>query len=210
VWQLKFHWNVSFAGGSLVATFMQGVMVGALVESLPVVNGRYGGGAFDWLSPFAVLCGVGLCVGYALLCACWLVRKSDGDVREDAYRIIPYLSLALLVFPIVVFMYALGESLPVLNRWIERPYLLIFPFIGVVAAIVLAVSVRRQSGRAALRNGQSYSRGCLLRARDPLLALHDPVRRYDRPSRGPSLQSGLQVLVCRHHRVPADAHLHGN
>jgi cytochrome d ubiquinol oxidase subunit II len=145
VWQLKFHWNVSFAA---VATFIQGVMVGALIERLPLVNGRYSGGAFDWLSPFAVLCGVGLCVGYALLGACRLVRKSDGDVREDAYRLIPYLSLALLVFLIVVFMYPLGQSLPVPNRWVERPYLLIFPVISVVAAIMLALSVRgRQDGR---------------------------------------------------------------
>ena len=104
----------------------------------------------------------------------------ERDVREDAYRLIPYLSLVLLVFLIVVFMYALGESPPVLNRWIERPYLLIFPFIGVVVAIMLALSVRRQSGRAALRNGQSYFRGCLLHARDLLLALHDSILDHDR------------------------------
>jgi cytochrome d ubiquinol oxidase subunit II len=170
VWQLTFHWNVSFAGGSLVATFMQGVMVGALVERLPVVNGRYGGGAFDRLSPFAVLCGVGLCVGYALLGACWLVRKSDGDVREDAYRLIPYLSLALLVFPMVVFMYPLGQSLRVLNHWVERPYLLIVPVIGVVAAIMLALSVRRrQDGRTFAMVILIFD-GCLLHARDLLLA----------------------------------------
>jgi cytochrome d ubiquinol oxidase subunit II len=170
VWQLKLHFNVSFAGGSLVVTVMQGVMVGALVERVPVVNGRYSGGAFDWLSPFAVLCGVALCVGYALLGACWLVRKSDGDVREDAYRLIPYLSLALVVFLIDIFMYALGQSLPVLNRWVERPYLLIFPVIGVVAAIMLALSVRRrQDGRTFAMVTLIFG-GCLLHARDLLLA----------------------------------------
>jgi cytochrome bd ubiquinol oxidase subunit II len=151
-------------------TVMQGVMVGALVERVPVVNGRYSGGAFDWLSPFAVLCGVALCVGYALLGACWLVRKSDGDVREDAYRLIPYLSLALVVFLIDIFMYALGQSLPVLNRWVERPYLLIFPVIGVVAAIMLALSVRRrQDGRTFAMVTLIFG-GCLLHARDLLLA----------------------------------------
>jgi cytochrome d ubiquinol oxidase subunit II len=140
-------WDASFAGGSLVAAFMQGLMVGALVEGLPIADGRYAGGAFGWLSPFAVLCGIGLCVGYALLGACWLVRKCDGEVREGAYRLIPYLALVLLVFLIVVFAYALAENLPVINRWIERPYLFVFPGIGVLAAIVLALSVqRRQDG----------------------------------------------------------------
>ena len=85
----RWLWDASFAGGSLVAAFMQGLTVGALVEGLPIANGHYVGGDFGWLSPFAVLCGVGLCIGYALLGACWLVRKCHGDVRDFAYRLIP-------------------------------------------------------------------------------------------------------------------------
>jgi cytochrome d ubiquinol oxidase subunit II len=96
--RLRWIWDASFAGGSLVAAFMQGLTVGALVEQLPVTNGHYSGGEFGWFSPFAVLCGVGLCLGYSLLGACWLVRKREGDVREAAYRLIPYLAVALLVF----------------------------------------------------------------------------------------------------------------
>jgi cytochrome bd-type quinol oxidase subunit 2 len=72
---------------SLVAAFMQGLTVGALVASLPIVDGRYSGGDFGWLAPFSILCGVGLCVGYALLRASWLVRKCDGDVRASAFRL---------------------------------------------------------------------------------------------------------------------------
>lgn len=137
-------WDASFTGGSLVAAFMQGLMVGALVQGLPVADGRYVGGAFGWLSPFAVLCGIGLCLGYALLGTCWLVLKCEGEVREAAYRITPYLSLALLVVLIVVFVYALTENLPVMSRWLERPYLFFFPVVGMLAAIVLALSVRRR------------------------------------------------------------------
>jgi cytochrome bd ubiquinol oxidase subunit II len=140
-------WDASFAGGSLVAAFMQGLMVGALVVGLPVANDRYAGGAFTWLTPFAVLCGIGLCVGYALLGACWLVRKCEGEVREEAYRLIPYLSLALLIFLIVVFAYALAEDLPVMNRWLEQPYLLVFPAVGALAAIMLAMSVQHRQDR---------------------------------------------------------------
>src|ERR1700726_4783177 len=103
----RWLWDASFAGGSLVAAFMQGLTVGALVEGLPIANGRYVGGDLGWLSPFALLCGVGLCIGYALLGACWLVRKCQGDVRDSAYRLIPVLSLALLLFLIAVFGFAL-------------------------------------------------------------------------------------------------------
>jgi len=140
--RMRWVWDACFAGGSLVVAFMQGLTVGALVEGLPIVDGRYAGGDFGWLSPFAVLCGIGLCVGYALLGACWLVRKCDAEVRDTAYRQIPALSAALLAFLVIVFAYALMVQLPVMARWLERPYLLTFPAIGVAAAITLAVSVR--------------------------------------------------------------------
>jgi cytochrome bd ubiquinol oxidase subunit II len=140
--RMRWLWDASFAGGSLVATFMQGLMVGALVEGLPISDGRYAGGIFGWFSPFAALCGVGLCIGYVLLGACWLVKKCEGEVREEAYRLIPYLSVALLAFLIVVFAYALAEDLPVISRWLERPYLLVFPVVGALAAIALMASVR--------------------------------------------------------------------
>jgi cytochrome d ubiquinol oxidase subunit II len=147
----RWLWDVSFAGGSLVAAFMQGLTVGALVQGLPISNGRYVGGDLGWLSPFALLCGVGLCIGYSLLGACWLVRKCHGDVRDLAYRLIPVLALALLLFLIVVFGFALVEQLRVMNRWLERPYLLIFPVIGAVAAILLAASLQRRSDQAPFR-----------------------------------------------------------
>ena len=142
--RLRWVWDLSFAGGSFVAAFIQGLMVGALVEGLPISNGQYAGGEFGWLSPFSLLCGVGLCLGYTLLGACWLVRKCEGEVRDTAYRLIPPLSISLLVFLIVVFAYALVENLRIMSRWLERPYLFVFPTIGIVAAIVLAVSVRHR------------------------------------------------------------------
>jgi cytochrome bd ubiquinol oxidase subunit II len=141
---VRWIWDASFAGGSLAATFMQGLMVGALVKGLPLSDGRYVGGIFGWLSLFALLCGVGLCLGYSLLGACWLVRKCDGEVRDMAYRQIPALAIALLVFLVAVFAYALAENIRVMALWLERPYLLVFPVIGAIAALTAASSVRRR------------------------------------------------------------------
>jgi cytochrome d ubiquinol oxidase subunit II len=140
--RMRWLWDLSFIGGSFAASFIQGLTVGALVEGLPIVNGQYTGGDFGWFSPFAALCGLGLCLGYALLGACWLVKKCEGEVREQAYRRIPYLAIGLLAFLVVVFAYALGENLRVIGRWLERPYLFIFPVIGALSVIVLAFSVR--------------------------------------------------------------------
>jgi len=145
--RMRWIWDLSFNGGSLIATFMQGVTVGALVEGLQVTKGEYSGGDFGWLTPFAALSGLGLCLGYALLGACWVVKKCDADVRDTAHHQIRTLAVSVLVFLVIVFAYALAEHLPILYRWIDRPYLFVFPAIGAVAAIVLGLSILSHNDR---------------------------------------------------------------
>jgi cytochrome d ubiquinol oxidase subunit II len=57
-----------------------------------------------------------------------------------------------LAFLVVVFAYALAENLPILHRWIDRPYLFVFSAIGAVAATLLASasSVIMTIGRSTL------------------------------------------------------------
>jgi cytochrome d ubiquinol oxidase subunit II len=140
----RWLWDAGFSGGSLVAAFVQGLIVGALAEGLPMQDGSYSGGAFGWFSPFACLCGVGLSLGYALLGACWLVAKSEGSLRERAYRQVPVLMAGVFVFLAIVFVYALAENFRIMARWLERPYLLAFPAIGAVAALLLIAGLRRR------------------------------------------------------------------
>jgi len=143
--QTRWIWTCSFGLGSLLASFMQGVMVGGLVQGLPVVDGRYAGGIFGWLSTFPLLCGVGLCLGYSLLGACWLVRKRGGAVRDIARRQLKFLAIGVFIFLVLVFLHALLNHLPILHRWIDRPYLFVFPAISAVAACVLASSILKQN-----------------------------------------------------------------
>ena len=97
-----------------------------------------------WLSSFAVLCGLGLCAGYALLGAGWLVLKSDGSLRDRGYRVIPWLMGAVIVFLACALFYALDMKLRVMDRWLERPWLLILPVLALVAAILMGIGVRRR------------------------------------------------------------------
>lgn len=139
-------WDLGFAGGSLAAAFMQGSTVGALVRGLPVgPDGRFiGHGAFDWLSPFALLCGIGLCLGDALLGAAWLVLKTEGETRDRAYRLVPRLLIAVLGFLASAFAASLDMHLRVMHRWVERPWLVAFPAIGLLAVAALTLGVRRR------------------------------------------------------------------
>jgi cytochrome d ubiquinol oxidase subunit II len=143
----RWVWSVAFSGGSLVAAFMQGLMVGALVQGLPVARGQYVGTEFQWLSLFSVLCGVGLCLSYALVGACWMILKCEGDTRSAAYRMVPPLSVASAAVLVLLLILALEDNLRVMSRWLERPYLFVFPLLGVAAAIALGVSVHWRRDR---------------------------------------------------------------
>ncbi|MGY3496357.1 cytochrome d ubiquinol oxidase subunit II [Bradyrhizobium sp. USDA 4502] len=140
----RWIWDLAFTGGSLVATFVQGMTVGALVEGLPMKDGHYVGGTFGWFSPFAALCGFGLVLGYSLLGASWLVRKCEGSIRERAYQLLPLLTVGVLAFLATALILALTMHFSLMERWLERPYLLIFPAIGAISAIGLLRSVQRR------------------------------------------------------------------
>jgi cytochrome d ubiquinol oxidase subunit II len=135
-------WDFAFVAGSFIATFAQGATIGALVEGLKVVGHRYAGGPFSWLSPFAILCGAGLCVGYMLLGASWLTYKTEDDVQALAFRMLPRLLAGVLIFLVVALIGAIFIDLELMNRWFERPVIFIFPCIGAIACGALAIAVR--------------------------------------------------------------------
>jgi cytochrome d ubiquinol oxidase subunit II len=90
------RWDAAFCLGSVVATFAQGVTLGALLQGIKVSGRAYAGGYWDWVTPFSMLTGASLVVGYALLGACWLIWKTSGAVHEDARRLARKLTPALL------------------------------------------------------------------------------------------------------------------
>src|SRR5258708_20663978 len=89
-------WDRSFAVGSLVAAFVQGAAVGAMIRGIPVVDGQFSGGSFDWVAGLPFLCGIGLVLGYALLGAGWLVLKSPDPLPSWPPIRIPVLAGAVV------------------------------------------------------------------------------------------------------------------
>jgi cytochrome d ubiquinol oxidase subunit II len=82
----KKAWDFAFFAGSLAASLSQGIILGAILQGIVVEERSYAGGWWDWLSPFSVLCGVALSAGYALLGACWLILKTEGEIQAKAFR----------------------------------------------------------------------------------------------------------------------------
>lgn len=147
-WVAKPHhrkWDIAFAGGSIVAAFAQGLVLGGLIEGIPIVDHRFAGGTFHWLTPFSVMCGVGLVIGYGLLGACWLAMKTDGPVEQKARRYARPLLLAVLAFIVIVSIWTPLEFERIAARWFNWPNILWLSPVPLVT-VVLAVACWRGIG----------------------------------------------------------------
>ena len=137
-------WDMSFIGGSLVATFFQGVALGAFIDGIPVVNRQYAGGGLDWLTPFSVFCGLALIVAYALLGCTWLIMKTEGPLQASMHKLGKPLALALLVIMGVVSLWTPLTHTDIAARWftlpnlfwfLPVPILVLVTFYGLIKAI---------------------------------------------------------------------------
>src|SRR6266850_1388235 len=117
----KRHWTFAFAGGSTLAAFCQGLILGGLIQGIKVENGAFSGGAFDFATPFAALCGFGVVTGYALLGACWLVMKTEGPVAERARAHAKLLLFGVLAFMAVVSLWTPLQFPRIAERWFSMP-----------------------------------------------------------------------------------------
>jgi cytochrome bd ubiquinol oxidase subunit II len=142
--RMRAVWDRGFFLGSTVVAFVQGAAIGAMIRGIPVVNGQYAGSPFGWLHPFAILTGVGLVLGYALLGAGWLVLKSDGKLRDWAYARIQWLAAGVLVALLLAFTVTFDYSILAHTNFQARSWALVFPAIGVLALAGLAVGVHRK------------------------------------------------------------------
>jgi cytochrome d ubiquinol oxidase subunit II len=134
----QWFWDLAFAGGSIVAAFAQGVAMGALVQGIPVVGRAYSGGWWDWLSPFSLLTGLALVVGYALLGATWLMLKTEGHVAQQALRAARVLGVALLGLIVVVSLWTPFLHEHFMRKWFAWPAMV---FVAPVPILVLVCAV---------------------------------------------------------------------
>ena len=132
-------WDIAFSGGSIVASFMQGVVLGGLLQGIAVTNGVFSGGPLDWFAPFTLFIGFATVAGYALLGATWLVMKTEGEVaataRQQALWLLPFVLAAMTIVSLWT-PFAIDR---IWERWFTFPnilYLSPIPILTALAAFV--------------------------------------------------------------------------
>ena len=148
--QHKPLWNGVFTAGSTVAGLCQGFVLGGMVQGVNVRNGAFAGGAFDWATPFGLLCALGVVAGYALLGATWLMLKTDGDMAHRAAAKAKVLLVAVLLFMAAVSLYTPLTNPRIAQRWFTLPNLFYLSPVPVLTAIVAVAQWRSIAARREL------------------------------------------------------------
>jgi cytochrome d ubiquinol oxidase subunit II len=146
----RVYWDAAFTIGSLTATIAQGITLGAVLQGIRVADNAYAGGWLDWLSPFSLLTGASLVLGYALLGASWLIWKTEGAAQAHARRMAFVLGIATLIA-----MAAVSAATPFLHydywqRWFSLPDVFLtaqIPLLVLITAAVFFWGLRRGSER---------------------------------------------------------------
>jgi cytochrome d ubiquinol oxidase subunit II len=114
-------WDWAFSGGSALAGFCQGLVLGGFINGIPVNNRSFVGGTFDFVNAFNVVCGLGLIAGYALLGATWLVFKTAGTSGAFGRTVAPYALLATLAFLALISIWTPLVHPEIAHRWLSWP-----------------------------------------------------------------------------------------
>ena len=144
--RLRRLWDGAFCGGSLVATFAQGVVLGSFIQGFKVEGRVFAGSSFDFATPFALLTGVALVFGYALLGAGWLVMKTDGALQAWSRRAGRVCLVAVSCCIAAVSLWTPLASIAIAQRWFGWPstaLLLPLP----VASLAIGIYAWRALGR---------------------------------------------------------------
>ncbi len=134
--RFRFVWDAAFSGGSLLAAFCQGLVLGGFINGIPVVDGQFHGGTFDFLSTFATVCGFGVVAGYALLGAGWLMLKTTGTTAAFARAAARGALPATLLFVALVSVWTPIAYPSIAQRWFSWPAIAYLSPVPILTALV--------------------------------------------------------------------------
>lgn len=116
----QFIWDIAFAAGSIVAAFIQGIILGTFVKGygnqLPLPHSAY-----HWLTPFTIFTGIAVVCGYALLGATWLIIKTQDELQARMYKAAKVLLVIVAFFLVSVSIWTPIVEPQVMHRWFSLP-----------------------------------------------------------------------------------------
>ena len=135
-------WDKAFIGGSLIASFFQGVVLGAYIDGIKMNGHTFVGGALDWLAPFPLFTGLGVVLAYTLLGCCWLIWKTDGPLQKRMTDLAYPLVLLILGTISVISVWTPLTHPAIAARWFTWPNLLWFSPVPLLVVLTVVLFIK--------------------------------------------------------------------
>jgi len=141
-------WDHAFNYGSAIATFAQGVVLGAFIQGFENDGKHFTGGSFDCFTPFSIFTGLALIFGYALLGAGWLILKTEGELQDWARRLGRICLLTVGLAVLVVSLWTPCAFPQISERWFSWPNIAFLSPVPIITAALAFWEWRAISGKA--------------------------------------------------------------
>lgn len=138
----KFFWDQAFIWGSILASFFQGVILGAYIQGIKTQQGIYVGGGLDWLTPFSIFTGIAVVILYATLGCGWLIFKTDAALQNKMFRFMPKLMVILFFMFIAVSLYTPWVQPQIASRWFSQPQIFYFSPVPILVVVFSLLAIR--------------------------------------------------------------------
>ncbi|MCD6046276.1 MAG: cytochrome d ubiquinol oxidase subunit [Gammaproteobacteria bacterium] len=141
-------WDRAFCFGSLVATFAQGIVLGAYIQGFKVAGRHFIGSSFDCFTWFSLFTGLALVFGYALLGAGWLILKTEGELQKAARRQGRWCLIAVIIAIGVVSFWTPLSHHNIAHRWFSWPNIAYLSPVPIVTAVIAFFEWRALSNQS--------------------------------------------------------------
>ncbi|MDB2550331.1 cytochrome d ubiquinol oxidase subunit II [Rickettsiales bacterium] len=141
-------WDTSFHFGSILAAFMQGIILGNFIQGVEVIDRSYAGGSLDWVNGFAILTGISMIFGYALLGGTWLIMKTDKETQNWARKACKYVLIYVGIFMTIITITMPFIDKRIVNLWFSLPNILLLapiPIISIIAFFIIYFDLNKSN-----------------------------------------------------------------
>ncbi len=139
-------WDVVFSFSSILVALVIGLILGNMVEGVPLnASQDYIGTFFDLLGPYSIIISITTCALFAMHGTIYLTMKTEGEAHEVVRK---WINKAIGVF---IFWYLLAtlatlRFMPhMVQRMYEYPYLFLFPLLSLFSILFIPYHVNKRN-----------------------------------------------------------------
>lgn len=149
-------WDISFCLASVIITFLLGVMLGNLIQGIPLNSDKeFTGGFFDLFSLYTIAIGIFALSLFAMHGCIYLIMKTTHELQTHVRKWLKPLIIFFCIMYILSTIMTFWQHSYMIERIREHPIIVIFPLLTLVGIFSIPRCVAKH------REGRAFIVSCL-------------------------------------------------